>query len=286
MRLSLALLFALLLAPATMAQVDPALRNRLPAEMLAAGELVVVSSGSFPPYEIVGDDRTVTGASADLAEAVGAKLGLKVRYEIANGFPALLAGIKSGRYSLSMGPAGDFPDRQAANDFIDWVQEFVVFGVPRGNPGDVHDLPGACGKHIAVMAGGSAERVLKQQATDCAAAGKPALEVQSFVDQPTSILAVRSGRSDAFFSSQVPLAYFVQQAHGQLELAGTEQSNGFDQLYQGSVVGKGSALSGVLLETYRALFADGTYARIMTKWGLTRNMIPSPGLDLARMRLP
>ena len=75
---------------------------------------------------------------------------------------------------------------------MDFVQEFVVFAVQSGNPKKIGTLADTCGDRIAVMSGGSAERVLKQQAEDCAKAGKPALEVQSFPDQPTSILAVRS----------------------------------------------------------------------------------------------
>jgi polar amino acid transport system substrate-binding protein len=61
--------------------VDQALRAKLPKEILAAGEIVSVNSGSFPPYEIVGDTRTVTGASADLSEALGELLGVKIRHE-------------------------------------------------------------------------------------------------------------------------------------------------------------------------------------------------------------
>ncbi|MGO8426025.1 ABC transporter substrate-binding protein, partial [Rhizobium ruizarguesonis] len=83
---------------------------------------------------------------------------------------------------------------------------------------------------IAVMAGGSAEKVIQVQAEKFKADGKPALEVQSYTDQPSSILSVRSKRADAFFSSQAPLTYFVSQANGKLELSGVGQKNGFDDL--------------------------------------------------------
>jgi len=110
--------------------------------------------------------------------------------------------------------------------------------------------------------------------------------VQSFGDQPTALLAVRSGRSDAFFSSQAPLTYFVHQTNGQLELAAVGKANGFGTIYQGTVVQKGSPLGPVLLEAYRTLFQNGTYAAIMRKWHLEGNMIPEPGLDLATAKKP
>jgi polar amino acid transport system substrate-binding protein len=131
------------------------------------------------------------------------------------------------------------------------------------------------------MAGGSAERVIKRQAETCKAAGKPAVEVQSFTDQPTSILAVRSNRSDAFFSSQAPLTYFIRQANGELELAAVGKPNGFDTLFQGSVVPKGSPLRDVLLESYRKLVGNGTYAAIFKAWGIETNMLDAPGINLA-----
>jgi polar amino acid transport system substrate-binding protein len=262
-------------------KVDEALRAKLPKEILDAGELVSVNSGSFPPYEIVGDDQTLTGASADLTDALGQLLGLKVRHETVSGLAAILSGIKAGRYQMASGPIGDFPEREAANDFVDYVQEFVVFAVQAGNPTAIHSVEDTCGQKIAVMAAGSAEKVIKAQAEACEKAGKPALEVQSYPDQPTAILAVRSKRADAFFSSQAPLTYFIQQSKGQMELAGTGQPNGFHNLYQGTVVAKGSDLGAVLLAGYQTLFDNGTYAAVMKKWGLDGNMLKAPGLNLA-----
>ena len=97
--------------------------------------------------------------------------------------------------------------------------------------------------------------------------------MQSYTDQPTSILSVRSKRADAFFSSQAPLTYFVQQSNGELELAGVGKPNGFEDLFQGAVVTKDSPLAEVLLDAVKELMKNGTYAAIMKKWGLENNMI-------------
>jgi polar amino acid transport system substrate-binding protein len=108
------------------------------------------------------------------------------------------------------------------------------------------------------------------------------LTVQSYPDQPTSILAVRSKRADAFFSSQAPLTYFVQQSNGELELAAVGKSNGFNDLFQGAVVPKGSELGGVLKDAIKVLVDNGTYAAIMKKWGLENNKIEAPGINLSQ----
>lgn len=264
-------------------QLDQALHDKLPAKIRKSGVITSVNTGSFPPYTIAGSSSAqATGAATDLLTAVGQVLGVKTRQVTVDGLSGELTGIAAGRYDFAFGPVGDFKERQTSADFVDWVQEFVVFAVPKGNPKHINGLDDTCGTRIAVQAGGSAEEVIKTQSATCAKAGKPAVRVQSYKDQPTSILAVRSGRADAFFSSEAPLTYFVQQSKGQLELAGTKEKNGFDDLYQGAVVPKGSPLSGVLSAALQKLIANGTYATIMEKYGLDRNKLDKPGINLAK----
>jgi len=257
------------------------LHDQLPDKIKNAGQITSVNTGSFPPYTIIGDDHNITGATADLETAMGKVLGIKFDHVTVDSLAGSLTGIAAGRYDLEFGPVGDFPERQVT---VDFVQEFVVFAVPKGNPKQINDLESACGAKIAVQAGGSAEKVVTGQATKCKAAGKPALEVQSFKDQPSSILAVQSGRSDAFFSSQAPLTYFVQQSGGKLELAGVGKGNGFKKLFQGMVLPKNSPLVAVLLQAWTQLYADGTYQAVMNKWGLTQNMLPKAAVNLGRTR--
>ncbi|RCS22688.1 ABC transporter substrate-binding protein [Phyllobacterium salinisoli] len=259
--------------------VNEELRARLPEKIRAEGKMISVNNGSFPPYEIVMGTE-MDGASEDLTEALGQLLGIEIEHATVGGLPALLAGVNSGRYQFAFGPVGDFKSREEANDFVDWVQEFVVFAVQRGNPKSIVSLETSCGNRIAVMAGGSAERVIQAQSEKCKVDGKAPVGIQSYTDQPSSILAVRSKRADAFFSSQAPLTYFVSQANGQLELTGVGEKNGFDNLYQGAVVPKGSELGPLLHDAVKILMDNGTYEAIMKKWGLENNMIKQPGINL------
>ncbi len=260
--------------------VNEALKAKLPEEIRKAGYMTSVNSGSFPPYDIVVSSTDLRGASADFTKALGELMGVEVKHATVSGLPAVLSGINAGRFQFAFGPIGDFKSREEANDFVDYVQEYVVFAVQKGNPQGIVSLDTACGKRVAVMSGGSAEKVIKTQAEKCAKDGKN-LEVMSFTDQPTSILAVRSKRADAFFSSQAPLTYFVEQAEGQLELTGVGQKNGFEDLYQGAVVAKGSPLGPILLEGINILVENGTYVAIMKKWGLENNVLKKPGINIA-----
>jgi polar amino acid transport system substrate-binding protein len=261
---------------------NTALHAELPASVRSAGTLVAVNTGSFPPYDILASTGgPLSGASGELEQALGSLLGIKITNVTVSSLPTELTGMKTGRYSLDLGPDGDFTSREGNADFIDWVTEHVVFAVQKGNPDNITSLGSTCGLKVSVMEGGSAEQVLEGQSTTCKQEGKPAVQVQSYQDQPTALLAVTSGRADAFFSSEAPLTYFVNQTHGQLQLAGTGSANGFSKLYQGAMVTKGSPLSNVLLSAMQILFKDGIYQKIMQQSQLQKNMIPAPGLDLA-----
>ncbi len=267
-------------APATQT-LDQSLQDKLPQKIKDAKQIVAVNTGSFPPYTIVGaDESKIDGASGDFAVAIGQILGVTVKHETIDGLASVLSGMQAQRYDLDLGPVGDFPERQQQATFVDWVKEYVVFAVLKGNPKHIDGLDATCGTRIAVQAAGSAEKVIKEQSQKCVSEGKPAVDVQSYKDQPSSILAVQSNRADAFFSSQAPLTYFVDQSKGALELAGEGKPNGFNDLFQGAVVPKGSPLADVLLAAFKTLHENGTYDAIMKKWKLDANVLQTPGINM------
>ena len=99
-----------------------------------------------------------------------------------------------------------------------------------------------------------------------------------------ALLAVKSGRADAFFSSQAPLSWFVRQDPEHLEKAAVGHNNGFGDLYQGVILPKDSPLAPVILDAFRILHKNGTYEAIMKKWGLKNNFLKEPGINLATAR--
>lgn len=262
--------------------MDQELHDALPDEIKEAGVIVAVNSGSFPPYTVIDANNELDGATKDIGEAIGQILGVTIEHTTVDGLASVLGGMDAGRYDLDLGPVGDYPERHAQATFIDWVQEFVSFAVQEGNPKGIDGLETTCGAKIAVQAGGSAERVINEQSATCVADGEEPVEVQSYKDQPSSILAVQSNRADAFFSSQAPLTYFVKQSNGALELAGTGKSNGFEDILQGALVPAGSPLADVMLGAFEVLFESGKYEEILTAYGLEGNMIDAPGLNLGK----
>lgn len=277
-----ALSLALYAAPATAADAThPELAAKLPADIQSAGVIKNGVIGTFSPYTITNADRSITGATMDIISHLEKILGVKIQTTALAGHTATMLALTSGRIDASIEPVGDYPDREANYDFVDYVKEYVVFLVPKGNPKGIKDIADTCGLRVSVMAAGSAERVIKKQSEVCRQQGKPAVTVLSFEGQAAPTLAVASGRADAFFSSQAPLTYFSKQNDGKFELAAVGRANGFDDIFQGIALKKGSPLGPVLLDAMKVLFENGTYAEIMKKYGLDANMIDAPGMNLA-----
>ncbi len=262
-------------------QFNQSLYDQLPDSVKKAGVIRNVLDGSFPPYYSVTPDKKITGAMADFAQALSEVLGVKIEHTVIPTLSANLMGIQAGRYDISIGPVGDYPNREVKNDFVDYVQEYVIFAVQKGNPQKINGLEDVCGKKISVTAGGSAEAVIKKASEECVKAKKPAVNVLTFDSQTTSALAVRSGRADAFFSSQAPLSYFVSLNKDKMELAAVGKHNGFGEIYQGAVLAKDSPLTSVIVAAFQQLFDNGTYQAIMDKYNLHYNVIDKPGKNLA-----
>lgn len=261
---------------------DKALHDQLPSDVLSSGKLSVASFNAQPPWTIPGSDPTkFTGATDDFAAALQTLLGVQLERHALPGLPEILTGIQAKRYDFALGPVGDSASSEKQVDFVDWVKEKVVFAVPNGNPKKLQTLDDACGLQVGVIAGGSAETVLQTQTKKCTDAGKPAITIQNFAQQPEAILAVQSGRSDAYFSSEALLTYYVQQSKGTLSLALTSQDNGFPNFYQGAAFSKDATqLRGVVLDAFKELKEQGTYDAILKKWGLNYSIIDNFGVNL------
>ena len=265
----------------TLAVLDPTLKAQLPAKIRAAGVLNAAAIID-PPYASYAVGSTVPqGLAVDLAADLSTVLGIPVKFDVAPTATEDYSGLASGRYDISLSPTSDTAALEQTYDFVDWLSEYVVFAVKKGNPKNITSLASTCGATIGTIQGGSAVTVLDAQKAECASEGKPALTVDTYPDQSSTMLAVESGRTDAAFSSSIPLTYYVQQSQGSLELTGLNAANGFPDLRVGTETPKGNGLAPVILKAFDDLRKTGAYDALLKKYGITRNSIPAAGIDLA-----
>ncbi len=89
--------------------------------VLDAGELIVVGSGGYPPFNYYGEDDpdTPIGFDVDTGKAIAERLGVDLVYETSD-WDGLPDGLRAGRYDAILGSMADTEERR----------EIVSFTIP------------------------------------------------------------------------------------------------------------------------------------------------------------
>ncbi|MER6052382.1 ABC transporter substrate-binding protein [Streptomyces sp. NPDC001793] len=243
---------------------DPAAAALLPADVRARGTLRLASSIGTPPgATYLPDGRTPAGQDIDFADAVGKVLGLRLTREVA-GFEAILPALDSGKYDVGTGNFGVTDERRRTLDFVTYINDGQGFAVRRDSPlKKVTALTRLCGLKVATGAGTTFEATLAEHRHECTDAGKPPYDVQTYADQGALWISLQQGRSDVVMSTVNGLRYAVAQQPGLRFL------NEFKRLDVGFAFKKGTPLAPAFRAAVNRLKKEGTYDRILRKWGTT-----------------
>ncbi|WP_217238809.1 ABC transporter substrate-binding protein [Streptomyces sp. AC555_RSS877] len=229
--------------------------------------IAVSVSGQPPGTSILDDGKTLAGQDVDFANAVAKVLGIRLRTEQAS-FEAILPALDSGKYDLGVGNFGVTDERRKAIDFVTYINDGQGFATREDSKlPKVTDLIQLCGLNIATGAGTTFEATLEDSEHLCTDAGKKAYKVQTYNEQGATWSSLQQGRSDIVMSTINGLRYAV--AHQE----GVKFLNEFHRLDVGFAFEKGSKLTPAFQAAVNSLIADGTYDRILKKWGTTGSAI-------------
>lgn len=229
--------------------------------------IAVSVSGQPPGTSILDDGKTLAGLDVDFAHAVAKVLGVKLRTEQAS-FEAILPALDSGKYDLGVGNFGVTDERRRTIDFVTYINDGQGFATRKDSKlSKVTDLAQLCGLNIATGAGTTFEATLEDNKHLCADAGEKPYKVQTYNEQGAIWSSLQQGRSDVVMSTINGLRYAV--AHQE----GVKFLNEFHRLDVGFAFKKGSKLTRAFQAAVNRLIADGTYDRILKKWGTTGSAI-------------
>ncbi|WP_030212758.1 ABC transporter substrate-binding protein [Streptomyces bikiniensis] len=248
----------------------------LPADVRERGSFAVAASvGSPPSSSYLPDGRTVVGVDADFTAAVAKALGLEAKRE-AVGFEAILPALGSGKYDVGTGNFGVTEERRKTIDFVTYVNDGQGFAARADSPlKEITALTQLCGLKVAVDAGTTFERTLEENRGRCAAEGKKPYGIDVYNQTGAVWMALQQGRSDVVMSTINGLRYAVTQQKGMKFL------NEYRRLDVGFAFKKGTPLAPAFQAAVNGLKADGTYDRILEKWGVTGS-----GIERSRISPP
>ncbi|MFF9284254.1 ABC transporter substrate-binding protein [Streptomyces griseosporeus] len=259
-------------------------KDEAAAKLLPAGVrqvTVAVSVGGTPPgTTYLADGRTLTGQDVDFTYAVAKVLGLKVKVEQAS-FEAILPALDSGKYDLGASNFGVTDERRRTIDFVTYINDGQGFATRKDSKlSKVTELTQLCGLNVATGAGTTFEATLEKNAHVCADAGKKPYKVQTYSEQGAVWSSLQQGRSDVVMSTINGLRYAV--AHQ----PGVKFLNEFHRLDVGFAFKKGTPLAPAFRAAVNKLIADGTYARILKKWGTTASALTRSEISPPELKTP
>lgn len=246
----------------------------LPAFAPAAAPLRVGSDISYAPLEFyAGHSKLVQGFDYDLAGAIAAQMGTSVSFSN-HDFNDLLKAVGAGRYDIAMSAISDTRARMKQVDFVDYFLAGSGILVQAGNPHHIFNIASLCGMSVDLQRGTSQESAVNAQSKRCTQVHLRSIEVHEYATDDEALKHFEAGETVAHISDYPVVSHLAQTIGGGKRYA--VAGNQFDVVPYGIAVAKTNPqLRDRVQAALKALIADGTYDRLLRKWGLEQGAMRS-----------
>lgn len=247
-------------APASTSK-SGSLADEVPASYKTSGVNVAVFN-DWAPDEYQQDGK-LKGYAIDIAKALSKELDVKFNYKPA-GWDVIIPGLASKRFDIAIASIGVTEERLQTLSVIPLRQEGTAYASLTDSKLKIKDISDLCGKSVAVLTGAFDFQYLTDlNAKDCAS---DKIDVQQFTTQNAAELAVKSKRVQLVAAGGAKLGYAAKQT-GDTTVSELQTN----VVYNGIGLRKDDAIGKALKDGLAKLIEDGSYAKILAKWGLAGN---------------
>jgi polar amino acid transport system substrate-binding protein len=228
------------------------------------GTLRVGTITGVLPYESFAEDgKTMTGFEPELIDEAAKRMGMKVKYTAIE-FDSLIPGLQSNRFDLVAAGMIIKKEREAVADAIWLTTDKFGLEMKADLAKKTKTASDLCGLRIGVLGGsGPYLAYLEKASKDCQASGKKKIELPTFDADSQGYLAVKSGQIDGYPGNVPLLADFAKKNPG---FAPSQLT--FLPGPTGMYAQKGGPVAQKFADAVNAMIKDGTYAKILDKWGV------------------
>ncbi|MFF3646412.1 ABC transporter substrate-binding protein [Streptomyces sp. NPDC002564] len=252
----------------------------VPAKVRARGTLRLGggADSTAPLGFYATDDKTRIGSEVDLAVLVADTLGLKPAFEQVS-WENLFVGLDSGKFDGVFGNVTVTEERKEKYDFATYRLDNIAFEAKKDVDWKVDGPADVAGKSIAVSSGTNQEKILVDWSKQNEKAGRKPVDIKYFQKDSDYYLALQSGRIDAYLGPNPSAAYHVASA-GQTKIVG--RLSGAGDALQGEIAATTKKDSG-LVDAYAAalnhVIKDGSYAKVLKRWGLSSEAVKTSRIN-------
>ncbi|CAL9597223.1 hypothetical protein SUDANB58_05360 [Streptomyces sp. enrichment culture] len=252
----------------------------VPGRIRDRGALEIVgSSGSAAPLAFhATDDRTVIGVETDIAHLVADVLGLEARLTTVS-WENVFVGLDSAKYDVGFSNITVTEERKEKYDFATYRKDNLGFEAKKGSGLKVDGPEDVAGRKVAVGSGTNQEKLLVEWSEANRKAGRKPVDIKYYQNDSDTYLALRSGRIDLYLGPHPTAAYHAATT-GRTEVVGTCSGGG--ATLQGLIAAttrKGNGLVGPLAGALDEIIRNGTYARVLERWGLSDEAVPTSEIN-------
>jgi polar amino acid transport system substrate-binding protein len=228
------------------------------AEVKQRGELVAATEMQFPPFDI-SDNGTYKGVDRELVDAVGAALGVKVKY-LDLPWTSVLPGLEAKKFDICIAPVTITKERMKRYLFTVPIADATAALMKRANDASINKPEDLAGKTVGGQKGTAQLAQIKEYG---AKLPKP-IDTKEYVDNNQSYADLAAGRIDASVNSLPNLAYVAAQRSDTFALV----LPAFGQPTYFSWVGRleDKTLIDAINEAIVKSESDGTMAKIQKTW--------------------
>lgn len=233
-------------------------------------KIVKVATIPYPPLEFK-DPKTgeLTGFNHDLLDAMIKKAGMTPNWvEMSFADQATFAPLKTGRVDIYGGTMADTPvRREAGANFLNFMYEPYYFYVLSANAAQAKNAEALCGKTVANSRSSTAmvEAVQKWSDENCSKAGRPPVVQVGASNTPEQVMLLRQGRVDAGFTG---VGFLLQSKRTEGDVYTPIGKPLAKMMYGFAFANSNRELGEALRKALDGLIADGTYTRLLQKWGM------------------
>jgi polar amino acid transport system substrate-binding protein len=243
----------------------------LPSAIKARGTLIAAIVPNYPPLDLR-DPATneLSGLDVDLGNAIAAKLGLKMDWQETS-FEQMISAVDTGRVDVILSGMTDLASRHDKVSFVDYLRSGPQFFVQAARAKEFPDMLALCGKSVGTSRRTSFPgEIAEWSEQHCKPAGKPAINVVGTEGSPDARTQLKQGRVDAAMQGNETLPYVMKLEPDAYAVVGERISS---QLTGIGVAKNATELQQALAEALRQLVADGSYKKILDKWGLSADAV-------------
>jgi len=239
----------------------------LPQRIKDAGGITAAIVTNYPPMDFK-DTATneIVGVDPDLGAALAAKLGVKIQWqEVA--FEQMISGLKTGRFDIILSGMSDTKPRQEVVDFVDYLLTGPQFYTTAANAATLKEMTDLCGKNVGTSRRTNFPQEIEAWSKEhCEAAQKPAIKVVGTEGSADARTQLKQGRVDAAVQGSETIPYIMQLEPGSFAPVGAQFSNSPTGL---GVAKENTALRDAIAAALDGMIQDGSYGKILAKWGLS-----------------